>query len=250
MGLTPARLLFLGLLCALPRPARADATPAEQPAAVRFDHLDRQIRDGTLERGQARRDFARLVPEVRAQLAAAACRPTPRGDWVFPLAGFGPSAIGGRQGSGYQPRGYDYFDGNRHGGHPAHDIFIRDRDQDDHDDRTRAPVAVLSVSSGLVVAVNPSWQPGSAVRGGIYVWVYDPVTDALFYYAHLRRAQVRPGDCVAAGAPLGEVGRTGANAWPRRSPTHLHLSYLAIVDGAPVPRNPYADLRRARRSPR
>jgi hypothetical protein len=247
LGLRLTRCLVAGLLCLAPRPAPA-ADPAVEPTpAARFDGLDRQIRDGALAREPARRSLAGLLPEVREQARAAACRASPPGDWVFPLAGYGPSAVGGRQGSGYQPRGYDYFDGNRHGGHPAHDIFIVDRDRDDRDDRTRAPVTVRSMSGGLVVAVNPSWEPGSAVRGGVYVWVYDPFSDALFYYAHLRRAQVRPGDCVVAGAPLGEVGRTGANAWPRRSPTHLHLMVLGVGDGVPVPRNPYADLRRARR---
>ncbi len=45
----------------------------------------------------------------------------------FPLRGYDPSAIGGKGRSGYQPEGYDFFDGNRHKGHPGHDIFIRDK---------------------------------------------------------------------------------------------------------------------------
>jgi hypothetical protein len=248
VGLSPVRLALAALALCLPRPAPAADLPAEAPAAVRFDRLDRLVRDGQVDRAQARRDLARLLPELAAQLRAAGCRTSSPGEWVFPLAGYGPSAIGGHQGSGYQPRGYDYFDGNRHGGHPAHDIFIHDRDHDSRDDATGAPVSVRSVAGGLVVATSPTWEPGSAVRGGIYVWIYDGAADALAYYAHLSRLMVKPGECVAAGEKVGEVGRTGANAHPRRSPTHLHFSWLVIVDGAPAPRDPYADLRRARRS--
>jgi hypothetical protein len=248
VGIAPARLALAGLICLLPRPAPAADAPDDRPAAIRFDRLDRLVRDGGIDRAEARRDLHRLLPELAAQFRAAGCRTSPRDQWVFPLAGYGPGAVGGRQGSGYQPEGYDYFDGNRHGGHPAHDLFIADRDQDGRDDRTHAPVAVRSVSSGLVAAVNPTWEAGSAVRGGIYVWVYDPDADALLYYAHLRETGVRPGDCVVAGSPLGAVGRTGAKAYPRRSPTHLHFSAFTVVDGAPTPRNPYRDLLRARRT--
>ena len=59
---------------------------------------------------------------------------------VFPLKGYGASAIGGKGGSGYQVKGYNFFDGNQHKGHPGHDIFVRDKDQDGLDDVTRRPI--------------------------------------------------------------------------------------------------------------
>ena len=70
--------------------------------------------------------------------------------------------------SGYQPKGYDYFDGNKHGGHPAHDIFIHDRNQDNIDDNTGRPVDILSVSNGVVIACEQDWNTDSDLRGGKY----------------------------------------------------------------------------------
>ena len=173
--------------------------------------------------------------------------------WVFPLRGVTPAAIGGK-GTGYRgERGYDFFSGNAHGGHPAHDVFIRDRDFDDLDDKTGKPVDVLSISSGLIVSISSVWKPDSmdakrlhVLRGGICVWVYDPVRDGLFYYAHLRGVSCTVGQRVSAGDKLGEVGRTGKNALPHRSPTHLHLMYLDFSTGIPKPRDIYTDLLSAR----
>src|SRR4030042_7216123 len=65
----------------------------------------------------------------------------------FPLKGYTFHSIGGTKGSGWQVQGYDFFDGSHHKGHPGHDIFILDGDQDGEDDRTGYPVAVLSVPS-------------------------------------------------------------------------------------------------------
>ena len=71
----------------------------------------------------------------------------------FPLKGYTFHSIGGTKGSGYQVQGYDFFDGSQHKGHPGHDIFIQDRDQDGVDDRTGIPLtsclcvqALLSLS--------------------------------------------------------------------------------------------------------
>ena len=55
---------------------------------------------------------------------------------TFHDRGYGPGSIGGVRGSGFRPKGYDFYDGNRHGGHPAHDIFVQDADQDALDDAT------------------------------------------------------------------------------------------------------------------
>ncbi|MBL0175071.1 MAG: M23 family metallopeptidase [Ignavibacteria bacterium] len=172
--------------------------------------------------------------------------------WVFPLRGHSAGSIGGR-GTGYRgAASYDFFSGNSHGGHPAHDVFIRDRDFDDLDDKTSKPVDVLSVSAGIVISVTASWSPDSMdakgrqpIRSGICAWIYDPVSDCLFYYAHLRRAACTVGQTVRPGDRLGEVGRTGKNAYPHRSPTHLHFMVLSFRDGLPRPRDIYPELLRA-----
>src|SRR6478735_9156066 len=48
----------------------------------------------------------------------------------FPLMGFDYRAVGGKNGSGFHAAGYDLFDQNAKGSHPAHDIFIKDKNQD------------------------------------------------------------------------------------------------------------------------
>ena len=163
----------------------------------------------------------------------------------FPLKGYTFQSIGGKKGNGYEVQRYDFFDGNQHKGHPGHDIFIQDRDQDGLDDRTGNPVDVLSVSLGVVVSVNRDWEPSSPVRGGNYVWIYHPIKGRYFYYAHLREIAVSVGQVVSRGDRLGTVGRTGLNAYSKRSPTHLHFSVHPSIDGTPRPMDPYFDLVRA-----
>ncbi|HYE79318.1 MAG TPA: M23 family metallopeptidase, partial [bacterium] len=132
-------------------------------------------------------------------------------------------------------------------GHPAHDLFILDRDYDSRNDRTRRPVPVLALTGGVVVATSPRWAVGSPLRGGKYVWVYSPPERAFFYYAHNDSLLVVPGDVVRAGDALAFVGRTGRNAYLRRSPTHLHLMQLTLdARNRPQPADCYPRLRQAR----
>jgi hypothetical protein len=42
------------------------------------------------------------------------------------------------------------------------------------DDRTKKPVSVLSITGGVVVAVGKDWNQSSMLRGGKYIWIYDP----------------------------------------------------------------------------
>ena len=160
----------------------------------------------------------------------------------FPLKGYSFHFIGGKGGSGYEPKGYDFFDGNDHGGHPGHDIFIRDKNQDGLDDITGKPVEVLSVSPGMVVSVNADWKPSSPLRGGNYIWIYEPIKSRYYYYAHLNNISVRIGQIVPKGYCLGTVGRTGVNAYPKRSATHLHFVVHQSINGYPKPINSYTEL--------
>jgi peptidoglycan LD-endopeptidase LytH len=163
----------------------------------------------------------------------------------FPLMGFDFRAVGG-YGRGYIPRGYDLFDQTKKGSHPAHDIFMKDRNQDCQDDRTGNYVSVLSVSDGVVIATENNWHAGSDYRGGNYIWVYDTVTGGLWYYAHQREIYVKTGQIVKTGQKIALVGRTGFNAAMPRSDTHLHLTYLRIDDdGNPFPVNTYGWLKNA-----
>jgi len=162
----------------------------------------------------------------------------------FPLKGYSFHSIGGKGGSGYQAQGYDFFDGNDHTGHPGHDLFIRDKNQDGLDDMTEKPVGVLSVCSGIVVSINLNWAPSSPIRGGNYIWICEPIKNRYYYYAHLDEIFVRVGQMVSKGDRLGIVGRTGVKAYLRHSPTHLHFVAHQSMDGYPKPINPYIELLR------
>lgn len=165
-------------------------------------------------------------------------------EWVFPVAGYNSRAIGGVNGNGYVPGNFDFFDGST-GGHPAQDIFIRDSNQDCIDDATGEEVKIVSMSGGVVVETRKNWTPEMMdIKGGNIVYVYDNYTNGLFYYAHMNDVYAEVGDLVKPGTVLGTLGRTGKNAYPKRSPTHLHIMYVRSFDGELKPENIYNDLLR------
>ena len=222
------------------------ASPTPCSSCREFDRLNSLVRDGNIPKETARAEIPGLLRLIREWYHQAGGTSSTRADWVFPLKGYMVTAVGGGRTHGYLPKGYSYYDGNRHGGHPSLDIFIRDRNRDDRDDQTVEYVAVLAVSGGIVVARETEWQEGSKLRGGKYLWVYDPSTDHLFYYAHLRETVVSVGSIIMPGDTLGFVGRTGLNAHKKRSPTHLHLTCLTTTTSSLLPENIYPDLVRAR----
>jgi len=212
--------------------------------AAEWHLLYLKIRDSEISKEEAMKTLKSLEPLLKDYYTKSWSKRS--GNRLgFPLKGYGPSAIGGKGGDGYQPEGYDFFDGNRHKGHPGHDIFVRDKNQDGLDDLTGKPIEVISVSSGTIVSINSNWQPSSPIRGGNYIWVYDPIKSRYYYYAHLDEIYVKVGQIVSKGERLGTVGRTGVKAYPKRSPTHLHFVVHHSVAGYPKPINPYPELIRA-----
>jgi murein DD-endopeptidase MepM/ murein hydrolase activator NlpD len=159
--------------------------------------------------------------------------------------GYKTGAIGGTRGNGYSDKGFHFLDGNKHTAHPAHDIFISDKNQDGLDDHTLKPVDVLAIDDGYIISAASDWEPESVLRGGNFVWVYSPHTGVFSYYAHNRQVFVKPGDRVTRGQKIAEVGRTGLNAYKKRSPTHLHFSTFKLQDNIPVPFNSYPQLVKA-----
>jgi peptidoglycan LD-endopeptidase LytH len=213
--------------------------PKENPCFA-FQALNTQIRDGQMRAADAQKEIQRLLPEIDAYYAANGGVNESEKDWKFPLKGYSTSAIGGTGGNGYISKGYNYFDGNKHGGHPAQDIFIRDKNQDCLDDKTQDFVSVQSISGGIVVANETQWDTASSLRGGMYIWIYQPAKKALFYYAHNASLSVSLGDIVVPGQEIAKVGRTGLNAFKKRSPTHLHVSMLEVSEeGKPTSKNLY-----------
>jgi murein DD-endopeptidase MepM/ murein hydrolase activator NlpD len=212
--------------------------------AFEWNLLYPQIRDRLISKEEAQEKLKRLEISLKDYYLGTTIRE--QDDRLcFPLKGYGPSAIGGEEGSGYQVQGYDFFDGNQHQGHPGHDIFIHDKNQDGLDDGTGKPVVVVAAASGIVVTFHLHWEPSSPIRGGNYLWIFDPIKNRYYYYAHLNEIFVKVGQVASKGEPLGTVGRTGVKAYPKRSPTHLHFTIHQSMDGYPKPINPYTELRKA-----
>ncbi len=232
-------LLFCAVVC--PSIIQSQNDPASE-----WDFLYPKIRDRLISKDEARETLRGLEISLKSSYLKKTNRE--RDDRLcFPLKGYGPSAIGGKEGSGYQILGYDFFDGNQHKGHPGHDIFIHDRDQDGLDDRTGKPVEVIAASPGTVVSINLNWQPSSPIRGGNYIWIYNPLSSRYDYYAHLNRVFIKVGQVVSKEERLGTVGRTGVKAYPKKSPTHLHFTVHRSKDGYPIPINPFLELIKADR---
>jgi len=211
-----------------------------------FNKLNTLIRDRKITKEEARAQILTLLPAIKEYSLQRGAQRYVRSQWVFPVAGLNTLTAGNKRGADYVASGYDYFAGNAHGGHPSFDLFIHDKNQDSLDDRTGKAVAVLSLTGGIVVAAENEWTSGSSLRGGKYLWIYDVSSEALVYYAHNSELLVRTGDIVKPGDPLAMVGRTGMNAAKKRSPTHLHLTFLKILNGYPVPENIFTDLQQAR----
>jgi murein DD-endopeptidase MepM/ murein hydrolase activator NlpD len=191
-----------------------------------FERLNNAIRDNKIDSDSALYEIQKQIPKIKSEYYKNGGKNWKEDTWVFPLQGYSTSAIGGKNGSGYITFGYNYFKGNKHGGHPAHDIFIQDYNQDSKDDRTKKFVNVVSFSGGIVLATENRWDSKSKLRGGKYIWIYDPYTNSLFYYAHNNNVLVESGQLISPGQIIATVGRSGLNAFKKRSPSHLHFSQL------------------------
>ncbi len=217
--------------------------------AYNFNRLMLDVRELKLEKDQAYQILQEVLFDLKKYYKDKGGKAFTKADWVFPVRGYGNNDIGGG-GTGFIDPGYDFFKGKLNGGHPAHDIFAADYDNDCLDDYTKKPIEILSVSGGVVVALTNDWQPGDTLKGGNYVYVYDPNFDAFFYYAHNKEVLVKMGDIVQPGDLIAYMGRTGKNAWPKRSPTHLHLMVLKVENGYPKAYNPIKELKEMKKLPK
>jgi len=193
-----------------------------------FNSLNNKVRDGLISKQEALKQIQTLLPLIKNYFYKHGGQDISKSNWIFPVQGYSSKTIGGTDGSGYNSLGYDYFDGNKHGGHPAHDIFITDKTHDCIDDVTKKSVNVLSMTGGIVIATVAVWDTTSNLRGGKYIWIYEPASNSFFYYAHNSKIFVQPCDIVKPGDTIAQVGRTGLNAFKKRSPTHLHIMQLKL----------------------
>jgi len=230
-------------------------------ACIKFNEFNSIVLNGGIKKEEAQKQFQEVIKQINQWLFVRSQIDELNDTWIFPLRGYNYHAIGGN-GDGYSDKGYHYLDGNKHGAHPAHDIFINDKNQDCIDDHSHKPVDVLAVDHGIVIACSDTWETNSDLRGGKYIWIYHFVfgyhklgnklkddfstSGVITYYAHNSAIFVKPGDEVKPGQKIAEVGRTGYNAYKKRSPTHLHFSTFRLVDDIPVPFNPYQQLKKAK----
>jgi murein DD-endopeptidase MepM/ murein hydrolase activator NlpD len=201
-----------------------------------WQDFERRVRDGVLSWRAGEKLIAEWADRLEKEFSPAQFQKR----IFFPLMGYSLRDVGGKNGDGYKPAGYRFLDGNRHRGHPAQDIFIKDRDQDGIDDLTAKPVDVLALAEGIVLSTFSGWKEADQsreIRGGNYVWIYHPALKAFSYYAHLEKVFVRPGDRVQGGAAVATLGRSGKNASLPRSPTHLHIMVVSLKSMQPL--DPY-----------
>lgn len=205
-----------------------------------YNALNTIIRDGLQDTILSKKQFAKMIPQLHAFYKSLDEQIYDTTTWVFPVKGKQPVAcIGGRHGEGFRAKGFNHFDIHARISHPAHDLFIRDKNNDGIDDKTKQETEILSMTGGIVVALEKKWRVTDTTRGGNYIWVYEPFMKALVYYAHNKEVFVNLGDIVKPGQKIAIMGRTGLNAYKKRSPTHLHLSFLVVKDGKPIPFDSY-----------
>jgi hypothetical protein len=197
-----------------------------------WDSFEKQVRNQTISKDSAKN----LFPAVFDSLIRYSGRFSfsKQNTGIFPVEGY-TAADAGKNSfkpdiyyGGSSIKGYDFFDGNRHGGHPAYDIFIHDKNRDYLDDKTGKQVYVVAPCDMVILSANTLWQKGSDMRGGNYIWALAPQSGELLYFAHLDSVLVSKGTIVRSYERLGTVGRTGKNAARKRSATHLHMMVLQV----------------------
>ena len=214
--------------------------------SLKSNQLIEAVRDNKIEKSKAAHELDEILISIKQEWQNKNQKNYIFTDWVFPISGYGPSAIGGVGGSGYIGR-YDFFDGNNHTGHTALDIFVADRNQDCLDDNTKRKIPILSTSGGVVLATANNWDTASPLRGGKYIWIYDPANNFMIYYAHNDEILVNPGQLIKPGEQIATCGRSGLNAFKKRSPTHLHFMLLKLDENNyPKPVNPYEYLQKVK----
>lgn len=208
----------------------------------RWHAIDELIRDRKIDEDDAQDSIEIYVKLAKKEFKKLGVPGTKRIDWAFPMSGW--SSITYRDGGkDYKDERFDYFQGGESKGHPAHDIFFPDTNKDVMDDVTGEKVYATAMVTGIVFTLHADWENGDFFRSGNYVKIFDPQTEAMFYYSHLDSVFVKVGQLVKAGDPIGYVGRTGRKAIGGR--THVHIAYYRIDDGYPVPEMIIQDLYRA-----
>ena len=232
------------LLAGMGLPALAATRYVAEPqleALRQWSQLEARVQAGVVQRQEALKGFKKLWPKVAKDEV-----PSERAglwQWVFPVPGHGEADFSGES---YDPEGYRFYDGPDAQGHPAINIYIRDRQRRGVDDRTGEPVPVVSATDGVVVAAQKFWAPEDRNALGIYACVLDQMSKRFFYYAGLSKLKAAAGQLVSKGQVIGWVGRTGHEVRRHRLGTHLRFQIHNFADGLFYPVYPGRKLREAR----
>lgn len=206
----------------------------------RWHKTDQLIRDRKIDEDDAMDSIKMYVKLGVKEFRAYGIPGTKRSDWVFPMSDFTWSSYR-TDGKDYKDRFFSYFQGGEFKGHPAHDIFVLDKDTNTFEDSTGRQVPAIAMVTGIVISTYGTWFRADFLRSGNYIKLFDPESKAMFYYSHLDSVFVKPGDIVKAGDKIGYIGRTGRKAI--RGKTHIHIGYYKIDDdGEPIPEDIIEDL--------
>lgn len=192
-----------------------------------WDNLEKKVRDNKIKRPVAQKVLKATMDSLN-KVYSSVIKDDTKESWVFPAENGTHRWIGGTHGEGFRPSSprpaYDWYHGNKHGGHPGHDIFIfPDKNKDCLDDVTGKAFIAQAMQTGVVVSIEDNKENP---RGGKYVWMYNPHSKLFAYYAHLTDVFVKQGDIVKEGQNLGTIGKTGFRYSKRHKPCHIHLMVL------------------------
>ncbi len=221
----------------------ASVSISSQSIFERWHKTDQLIRDRKINENDAMDSIKMYVKFGKAEFKTYGIAGTKRSDWVFPMSDFTWYSYRS-DGKDYKDEFFSYFQGGEFKGHPAHDIFIIDKDTNSFEDSTGRQVPAISMVNGIVISTYSTWFRADYLRSGNYIKLFDPESEAIFYYSHLDSVFVKPGQFIKAGDKIGYIGRTGRKAI--KGKTHIHIAYYKIdEDGDPVPEDILNDLYRA-----
>ena len=99
----------------------ADCCPACDPVDG-WQQFERRVKEDAVSPEQGRAEIACWAVQLEKRFPAQGF-----GSKIhFPVEGYGPKQIGGRQGEAYQAKSYEFVGERRRRGHPAQDIFVYD----------------------------------------------------------------------------------------------------------------------------
>lgn len=76
-----------------------------QMLCKQFDSLYTQIRDQTIDTTISREQFNTLIKAIKKEVLPLSLQSTK--EWIFPVQGYTPKYIGGKNGEGYIAKDYD-----------------------------------------------------------------------------------------------------------------------------------------------